>query len=314
MHDHLDSLVAAVAADHHGVFGAAHLRALGVAEHERRYRLLIGRWSAVHERVYRIAGAPRTWRGDVMAACWAGGTRAVASHRSAAELWELPGRTQAVVEITCPRWRRAQHDGLVVHESRALSELDITTVDGIPVTTVARTLFDLAAVRRSLTVDLAIDNALRRELTDVAELRTTRDRLARRGRRGSQSFRQLVADRSEAERPTESERERLLLRMLERHGFEAPVRQFEIFDDTGTFVARPDFAYPARKIAIEYDSYQEHTGKIALVRDSARRNAMVALGWAPITATQDDLRRGGDDLAAALRRALTRRTSELASK
>ena len=46
--------------------------------------------------------------------------RAVASHRSAAALWELPGARRDIVEITCPRWRRAQHDGLVVHESLAL--------------------------------------------------------------------------------------------------------------------------------------------------------------------------------------------------
>ncbi len=81
----------------------------------------------------------------------------------------------------------------------------------------------------------------------------------------------------------------------------------------GNLVARVDFAYPELRIAIEYDSYEHHTGKVALVRDSARRNAVVALGWAPIAATDADLRQGGDHLAQSLRRARNRRFDERAS-
>ena len=110
----------------------------------------------------RVVGTPLTWRGRLLAACWAGGTHAVASHRGAAELWQLPGRDIESTEITCPRWRRARHDGLLVHESLVLDDIDTTTRERIPVTTVPRTLFDLAGVVGPTTVNIAVAAALRR--------------------------------------------------------------------------------------------------------------------------------------------------------
>ena len=99
----LDRAIAEIAEAHHGVFSAAHLRDLHVSESERTHRLATGRWIAVHERVYRVAGTPTSWRSELLAACWAGGTRGVASHRSAAALHGLPGGREDPLEITCPR-------------------------------------------------------------------------------------------------------------------------------------------------------------------------------------------------------------------
>jgi predicted transcriptional regulator of viral defense system len=309
----VDRRVSEFAALHHGTFRIADLRELGVTRVQRRSRMESGSWTQVYDGVYRIAGAPRSWPGDLLAAVWAGGGRAVASHRSAAALWDLPGARRDHLEITCPRWRRSHESGLLVHETTALSSADVHERDRIPATTVERTLFDLAGVVRPTTLDLAMDNALRRELTDLDALNATLARLARRGRRGTRRLRAALGERDPASALSESERERLLFGMLRRHGFPLPVPQYEIRDDTGYVVARPDFAYPDLQIAIEYESFQEHTGKLALVRDSARRNAIVALGWAPIAATAADLQRGGDQLADALRRARNRRLTELAS-
>src|SRR3954453_20681153 len=126
----IDVTISSIAEENHGVFAARHLRELRVSKSEREWRLRSGRWVEVYEGVYRIAGVPQTWQGDLLAACWAGGLPAVASHRSAAALWELPGQQRNIREITCPRWRRAQHGGLLVHETTALSERDTTVVAG----------------------------------------------------------------------------------------------------------------------------------------------------------------------------------------
>jgi hypothetical protein len=308
----IDLAIARIAEANHGVFAAHHLREFKATERERRHRLDVGRWESPYDLVYRIVGAPRSWKGDLLAACWAGGTRAVASHRSAAALWELPGTRRQIPEITCPRWRRAQHDGLVVHESRALSERDVTVVDRIPVTTVERTIFDLAAVCGRFTIDLAIDSALRQNLTTVDQLGEMLRRVGRRGLKGTRLVRGLLADRDASYTPTESERELMLLRVLREHGLPEPERQYSIHDDAGTFLARPDLVYRHLKIAMEYDSYQHHVGKDALVRDSRRRNAIVAIGWLTLVATAEDVRYGrGDQFAADVRKA--RRTRELAS-
>ena len=108
-----------------GVFSRAHARLAGLSIAQIRDRLADGRWHVVHRGVFRVAGAPLPWQGAVLAACWAGGFRAAASHRSAAALWDLPGGRQDLVEITCPRWRRAQHDMLIVHETTRLDWLDL---------------------------------------------------------------------------------------------------------------------------------------------------------------------------------------------
>jgi predicted transcriptional regulator of viral defense system len=304
--------IALVAEEHHGVFAFHHLDELEVSKEERRHRIESQRWESPYELVYRIAGAPRSWKGDVLAACWAGGLRAFASHRSAAALWDLPGKREVVAEITCPRWRRAQHPGLTVHETRALSLRDVTEVDGIPVTTVERTIFDLASVRSRFTVDSAIDTALRRELTTLDELCAVVRRVGKRGRKGTKVLRGLLAERDSAYVPTESEREQMLLRVLRDHGLPDPERQFSIFDESGQFLARPDLVYRDVKIAMEYDSYQHHVGKDALVRDSRRRNATTAIGWITLVATAEDVRYGqGNQFASDVRRA--RATRKLAS-
>ena len=304
----VDRLVAAVAETHHGIFAAHHLRDLAVTRRERGWRLSEGRWTELHQGVYRVAGTPATWRADLLAACWAGGTRAVASHRSAAALHDLPGQVTTVAEITCPRWRRTQHVGLVVHESRALSERDVSVVDGIPVTTVERTIFDIAAVCGRLTVDLAIDNALRRNLATFDSLVAVSRRLGQKGRSGTRIFRGLLELRDAQYTPTESERELMLLRLIQAHGLPEPERQFSIYDNDGNFIARPDLVYRDLMIAIEYDSFQYHVGNAAHVRDNRRRNAMESIGWMVLVATADDVRYGsGAQFVGDVRRARRRR-------
>jgi very-short-patch-repair endonuclease len=96
----------------------------------------------------------------------------------------------------------------------------------------------------------------------------------------------------------------MLARMLVDLGLPEPVFQFVVRDEAGSFLARADLAYPDARVLVEYDSYQEHTGKAALVRDSARRNAVVAEGWAAITATPADLRNRAHRLGTEIRRLL----------
>ncbi|HEX5587592.1 MAG TPA: hypothetical protein VFZ17_09805 [Acidimicrobiia bacterium] len=303
----IDVEIARLAEGQHGVFAAVHLALIGVKSHDRKYRVTNGRWIELHRGVYRVAGVPGSWRSDLLAACWAGGTRAVASHRSAAELHGLPGRSSSLIEITCHHWHRTRHDGLVVHESRALSDRDITIIDAIPVTTVERTIFDLCAVRGRKTVDLAIDNALRRDLTTFDRLAAASRRLGRRGLEGTRTLRSLLAERDPQYTPTASEQEQLLLDVLRRCNFPEPVRQFEIRDEFGVFVGRVDLAYPDLMIVIEYDSYQEHVGNQQHVRDRRRQSAIGAMGYTIIVATAEDVRYGqGAALASSLRRSIAR--------
>lgn len=226
----------------------------------------------------------------------------MASYRAAAALWGLSGGRE-VVEITCPRWRRTQKDGeLVVHESRLLTADDVAVRDAIPCTTVERTIFDLAGVAGTGTIDLAIDSALRRELTTLDRLRAVGSRVAKRGRPGSAKFRAAVEQRDPDAALPESEPERLLAEALVKQGLPRPVHQHVVRNARSGFIARVDLAYPDDRIVIEYESIEHHTGKAALLRDSARRNAMAGVGLTVLTATIADLRDSAARLAGEVRR------------
>jgi hypothetical protein len=295
-----DHAISAAAAETHGIFNAALLDGLGVSHHDRTYRVRTGRWIRVHEGVFRIAGAPETWHGNLLAACWAGGAQAVASFRAAAALWELPGGLEKL-EITCPRWRRTRSEGLIVHESTRLDRPDRTLVGHIPCTSIERTVFDMCGLGGPAFTDLLFDSALRRGLTTIEHLVATRDRLAKRGRRGGAQFRQAVDERDPTSALPESEPERMLARYLVENGLPKPVHQHVVRDGANRFVARVDLAYPAFGVIIEYESAVYHTGKVALERDSDRRNALTSLGLSVVTATGADLRDRARTLSAQLR-------------
>jgi very-short-patch-repair endonuclease len=304
MEPHFDARVARLATAHHGIVTLRHVYALGATRDAAKQRIAAGRWHAVHEGVYRIAGAPVTWRSLVLAACWAGGTRAVASHTSAATLWDLPSGRTDVVEVTCPRWKRARHDDVTVHETTMhVDGHDRATVDNIPCTSPERTLFDLARTTRPVMLDANIDAALRRGLVTLDSLISTVDRLATKGRPGGKRFRAAVTDRlGGGGTMAESVPERFLAAALVRHGLPRPRLQYEVRTPAGEFVARVDLAYPEWRILIEYDSFEHHVGKLALVRDGARRNALQELGYTVLTATAVDIRDGARALAGSVRR------------
>lgn len=282
----------------------------GLTGRQIQTRITAGRWRELYRDVFAVAGAPLSWEGRVLAACWAGGFRAFASHRTAAALHGLPGGVRDLVEITCPRWRRARHQGLIVHESVAITPADVTIVGEVPVTTPARTLFDLSGIYRTGFVELALENALRRGLVTLPALDTTVRRLSRRGRPGGPILRQLIAVRGVDHGATESEMETRLVQILRRSGLPEPLRQFEVWSGSG-FVARVDLAYPDERVAVEYDSDEFHTGRVAVRRDRSRRHRLLAAGWIVIDVGPADVRRGGGAACAAIAHALRARSAGL---
>jgi very-short-patch-repair endonuclease len=222
-------------------------------------------------------------------------------------MYELPGGRDDRVELTCRRWERTVRHGLIVHESRRLDERDIKIVDAIPVTSPERTLLDLAWGNPSPNfLEMVAQSARRRRLLTYESTRELFDRHARRGLKGVKALR-IVLDRWDPDsRPTESEMETMLLQTLRRNGLPEPVLQHEVRDDLDHLVARTDAAYPSARIAIEYDSKQEHSDEFQLERDARRRNALQANGYAILSARHADLRAGGSELCKQIARIMRR--------
>jgi hypothetical protein len=301
-----DIVLANIAAQHHGIIFDEQIRSAGISRGQYDFHVRQGAWIRLFEGVYRHASIPATWESDLFAACLTGGDGTVASHRSAARLYGLAGGTDELIEITCRRWRRSRYSPLVVHETKALTALDVAVVKGIPATTVERTLLDLGAVKGPITVRMAFDRAVSQGLTTWDAVDQTLKRLARSGRPGVTRLRAALALRSPHRRVPESERETLLLEVMAQFGLPMPVPQLEVRDTDGRLLARVDAGYPEHRIAIEYDSDQIHTEPDALARDNRRRNRLMAAGWTVIAARNQDIQSEGGDFCRTVAAALNR--------
>ena len=305
--------LAEFAAQRHGLFLVADALSAGFTYSQIRQRRARGEWLSEYETVLRFAGTPDTHESRVLAVCLAAGSRAFVSHRTATWLYGCPGGSATLIEISCPRWRRSRCEGIRVHETKALTDADVTIIAGIPVTTIERTLLDLGAVRGLRTVELALENALRRELTTLEALDRAISRLACSGRPGVRILRTLVQARLATPTvPTGSERETVLIQLIRDAGLPDPTRQFKVCDGS-EFIGRVDLSYPDARITIEYDSDEFHTGFVATAADSTRRHRLIQAHWLPITAVNSDLANGGRHFIGALRVALRDRPTILAS-
>jgi very-short-patch-repair endonuclease len=306
MHSEADDAVASTAASNHGIITLADARLAGLTKGQIDRRVARGSWTVVHEGVFRVTGAPVTWRSELRAAEAAGGKGAGISHRSAGALCELPGGRDDLVELSCVRWRRTQKPGLIVHESRRLDERDLTVVDGIAVTTPERTILDLASCYpHENYLEYVVQAARRKRLITYESMRATFDRHARRGLKGVRALRATLDRWNPESRPTESDMETMLLHTLRSHGLPEPTLQFDVHDRSGHFLGRVDAAYPAARIAIEYDSKQEHSDEFQRVRDARRNSALQARGeWKVLSARHADLKSGGNELCMDIEIAL----------
>jgi hypothetical protein len=243
-------------------------------------RLLVALRSGRLRRVQRAVYIPRDIELQPLtaarAAILSSGIRtAVASHETAARVHgiEVPaGRRREHVTVPLELRRKDRRD-LQFHV-RAMALGDTRMIDGVPITSVARTLVDLACLLDRLPAVWAIDAALGRHIV-------TRDELGHvlgtwRGGAGSRAAGIRL---SEADGQAESVLETAGRLALADAGLPAPHAQFEVRGPAGQVVARLDHAYPLRRVAVEYDGAAVHEAPVAVFRDRERQNTLVALGW-----------------------------------
>lgn len=300
-HQPLGLQVARLAAAQHGVFTRKQVARLGATKDVIRRRIQTGGWDPVAPDVFRLAGTAASWPQSLMVACLAWGEGSVISHRAAAALWRLSGFPPGPIELTVPRDRRRSAPGIV--HRRALTPVDTTTIDRIPVTTAARTLIDVASVADEDAVEEALDDALRRRVVSIVRLRWRVHELPR--RRGVVLMRRLLEARTSGSAP-QSVLETRLLRAMRCAGLPEPVVQHEV-RDRGRVIAVVDFAYPRQRLAIEADGYQWHSGRRQWQRDRLRRNELTLLGWRMIHVTWTDLAGRRDEAIDSIRQALADR-------
>lgn len=297
-----DARCAASASPRHGVITRALANDAGMSDAAIAHRIDSGRWIRLHPGVYFIPGIEPTWRSHLIAACdWA--RPGFASHRSAAAVLGLEGFAEiGRPEITVAHCHLPPRSGIRVHFTDRLLSSHRTVRDSIPVTTVERTLLDLGAVVPPKKVAIALDAAIYRRMTTYARVCSTLRAVAKRGRRGCGVLRRILDERAALKTVPNSAMETAFFGALVNSPFPMPELQHVIRRD-GEFVARPDFAWPDRGIAIELDGYDPHAGLSSFKKDRRRFNAMTALGWRVIYGTWEEANSNPDrilDLVAQM--------------
>jgi len=205
----------------HGVVAKRQLIALGIGPGAIKHRLSVGRLHRVHRGVYALGHAALSADGNRMAAVLACGPDALLSHRDAAALWDLRATAHTRIDVSVPRSGLRSHQGLQVHCTAPCHPDDCAQRWGIPVTSVARTLLDLAGVVPARALQHAFEEAERLRLADVRAVEAVSERGW--GRHGVGALAAVLAQaRTRPLSDTRSELERRFVNLIESAGLPRP--------------------------------------------------------------------------------------------
>ena len=274
------ALVHAIASCQHGAVSRLQLFELRISAKTIRRALETGEliWRAPG--VYVVAGAPHTWRQNLMVAVLDAGPGACVSHRSAALLLGIARRgMREYVEITSPRVRGHYAEDVIVHRPLDLrSERDVMEVDGIPCTGPLRTLVDLGVSESWLEVWDAIERAIQKGLVTHRGCEWMLVQLSKQGRHGVGPFRRALDERAlKGAAPQEGLLEPRFAAVAKRLHLPAYVYQHDVLGDGSVVI---DFAWLPEKVGVEVDGLEKHANAKALNRDYERDHRLeIEHGW-----------------------------------
>ncbi len=286
----------------HGVVARRQLTQLGVGRSSICRAISSGRLERVTPRVLRIPGSAATTQQRAMAATLdlPGAIAAL----SAASMWGQPGFFLEPFQVLGTRRpNRGRERDASTHSSVRLSDGDITTVDGIPVTTPVRTLRDLAGRIHPLRLGQVCDRMLSQRLLRLESLHAVLDDLPLRGGApGTAEMRKLILARPDGYRPADSNLE-LRFESIVADADEAPFeRQVEVGDDDGP-IGRVDFLDRHLRVIVEVQSHLFHTGLVDAARDADRIRRLRRAGWIVVLVTDEELWHRKDVVVARVRAA-----------
>ena len=285
--------VARLAGRQHGVISRSQLVVLGAAKDAIRRWVADERLYRLHRGVYAVGHEALTPKSHFIAAVYACGPGSLLSHRAAGALQGLLDAT-AVIEVTAPRGCKAK-PGITVHRSRSIHPDDRAQVDGIPTTSVARTLVDLADVLNERQLTRAVRQAELLKALDVRAIEATLDRLP--GRKGRHRLRRLLSTYQPEPHLMRSRAERRVKALCRRHGlpkpqFNASVAGYEV-----------DVYWPHAKLAVEFDGAETHQTRFAFHEDRRRDRALAVECIQTLRVTRPDVEQGfAEQVGVILRR------------
>ena len=290
----VDARIAEIAGRQHGVISREQLMALGLGKDAIQRRLRSGRLIRLHRSVYGVGHLNRSRETVWMAAVLAGGQGTVLSNRPAGAAWAICS-SAGRVEVTVPRQKRPNRR--IVFHHVVLPADERTVRHGIPITTVPRTILDLATVLDVRGVERAINEAEIRRRWDELSLHDLLHRY--RGCPGTKTVRAALHKRSEGTTVTKSDLEELFIAFADGAGLSRP--------ETNAYVEgiEVDCVWRAQRLIVEVDSWEIHSTRAAFERDREKSRILQAAGWRCVPITYLQLKHASSEVARDVRRLLT---------
>ncbi|HEX3041744.1 MAG TPA: type IV toxin-antitoxin system AbiEi family antitoxin domain-containing protein [Solirubrobacterales bacterium] len=299
-----------VATRQHGVVSAKQLRSLGHSKKLVMHECRRGRLHVLHRGVYAVGHRRLNWHGR----CWAAvlGAEAnetdevvwpaVASHGSAAYLWGIHRFAPETVDVTAPIRRRATRE-FRVHFSSILAAGDRLEREGIPVTSVPRTLLDLSIGAKPERIERLLERAEELELLDLHAVEDVLDRAG--GHRGRGRLRRALALYQPDPSFTRSRFEQSFRRRVVAAGLPTPSMNFNAEG------YELDAYWPDLRFAVELDLFETHGTRAAFERDHLRQEELKLLGIEMIRITRPRFQHDPEAVMRNLATFLERRRAEL---
>ena len=288
------SVLVALADRQYAVVAMFQLLALGYSRWAVRRRVDAKQLHRRHRGVYAVGHAKLTMRGEWMAAVLACGPEAVLSHHAAAALWALRGTPGGLIDVTAPGLHKVE--GVRCHVSLHRPQPDRTTIDGIPVTSLNRTLLDQAATMSPQRLRSILEAAQRRDLLDGRSLDAF---LARsKGHAGRRPLSDAIKELTDESPWTQSELERRFLELIRAAGLPEPQCNVLV---AGELV---DFYWPQQRLVVEVDGYRFHKTRRSFEDDRRKDVKLQLAGCRPVRITYRRIRYEPRALIADLARLL----------
>jgi very-short-patch-repair endonuclease len=275
------------------------LDSIGLTPQMVRSRLKSGHLVRLHRGVYAVGHRQLRPQGISLAALFAVGPGAVLSHRDAAGLHNLRPANHRETDVTVDGQRRP-FDGVRVYRA-SLPADDVTTIDGLPVTTLARTLVDLAGVVPKDHLAKALNEAERARKLDLRAIERVLARTRTRNGPAHRTIRAALEDlRAHGTRLTRSKLEVLFAALVRTHELPFPATNAHVHG------REVDAWWSAARLAVELDGWQDHGTRRAFQRDREKGNALAEHGVTLLRFTYRDIVERPGEVAAQIARILKR--------
>jgi len=295
-----EAAIVALLARQYGIASVGQLEGLGLSRRATRHRVATGRLHRIHQGVYALTQPPLLTReGRWLAAVLACGPDAVLSHRSAAALLQLRPTAPNSVDVITTGRRGRSRPGITVHRG-SLDPREVTTIRGIPCTSLARTAVDLADVVDRRSVERFLEQA---EIQHRFDLITLQSQLSRHPtRRGVPVVAAILAELVEP-RLTRSELEERFLALVREAGLPVPEVNPRLTLTDGS-VIEVDFLFRSARLIVETDGRATHATRWAFEQDRRRDQLLRLSGFTVIRFTYTQVVNRPGEVCATLARLL----------